>query len=213
KRVIFAYRLGDVEMLDAPWVEGGRFTRQVAPADRHPLAHLTRGGPAQWPQVFETRGRRGAGRPYAVDTVAPPFENPWNALLFFGGHDFLPDGTAFLCTMEGDVWRVDGLDDSLEHVRWRRIASGLHHALGLVVANGSVYVQGRDQVTRLVDKNGDGETDFYECVSNAYVTSPAGHDFICGLERDEAGNLYTASGNQGLLRIPPRGKPVEILAT
>ena len=36
KRVIFAYRIGDVEMLDAPWVEDGRFTRIVAPAAEHP---------------------------------------------------------------------------------------------------------------------------------------------------------------------------------
>ena len=76
--------------------------------------------------------------------------------------------------MQGDVWHVDGLDASLNNVRWRRMASGLHHALGLVVADRSVYVLGRDQITRLVDLNGDGEADFYECFSNAYLTSPAG---------------------------------------
>ena len=32
KRIVFSYRIGDIEMLDAPWVEGGRFTRVVAPA-------------------------------------------------------------------------------------------------------------------------------------------------------------------------------------
>ena len=53
--------------------------------------------------------------------------------LFFGDHDFLPDGSALLCTMGGDVWRVEGLDDeSLKGVRWRRVASGLHQALGLL---------------------------------------------------------------------------------
>jgi putative heme-binding domain-containing protein len=213
KRVIFSYRLGDVEMLDAPWTEDGKFSRQVAPAARHPLAHLTRGGPAQWPQVIKTKGARGQGKPYAVDSLTPPFDNPWKALLFFGGHDFAADGTAFLCTMQGDVWRVEGIDDRLERLRWRRIASGLHHALGLVVADRSVYVLGRDQITRLVDRNGDGETDFYECFSNAFTTSAAGHDFICGLERDAAGNFYTASGNQGLLRIGAGGKKLEVLAT
>ena len=38
KRVVFAYRVGDVELLDAPWVENGQFTRIVAPAANHPLA-------------------------------------------------------------------------------------------------------------------------------------------------------------------------------
>jgi putative heme-binding domain-containing protein len=212
KRVIFAYRLGDVEVLDAPWVQDGHFVREIAPADKHPLAHLTRGGQAQWPQVLTTTGSLGAQRPYAIDTIPPPFNNPWKALFFFGGHDFFADGSAALCTMQGDVWHVSGLDDGLRQVRWRRMAAGLHHALGLVIADGSVYVLGRDQITRLADRNGDGEADFYECFSKAYVTSSAGHDFICGLERDPAGNFYTASGNQGLLRISPDGKQATVLA-
>ena len=78
--------------------------------------------------------------------------------------------------------------------RWRRFASGLHQALGLVVADGKVYVLGRDQITRLHDLDGDGEADFYECVSNAYETSPAGHDFICGLQRDAAGRVLHRLG-------------------
>jgi putative heme-binding domain-containing protein len=213
RRVVFSYRIGDQEFLDAPWVEGGKFTRMVAPANEHPLAHLIRGGQAQWPQIVETRGTLGAGGPYVVDTITPPFDNPWKSLMFFGDHDFFPDGTAMLCTMQGDVWRVDGLDDKLDHVRWRRVAAGLHHAQGLVIADGQIFVLGRDQVTRLHDLNGDSEADFYECFSNAFTTSPAGHDFICGLERDAAGNFYTVSGNQGLLRISADGKRADVLAT
>jgi azurin len=45
------------------------------------------------------------------------------------------------------------------------------------------------------------------------MTSSAGHDFICGLERDPAGNFYTASGNQGLLRISADGKKAAVVAT
>jgi putative heme-binding domain-containing protein len=213
KRVIFSYRLGDVEMLDAPWVENGQFFRQLAPADKHPLARLTHGGATQWPQTIVLQGQPGRGRPYAVDDIPLPFQNPWKALLFVGGHDFVPNGDAILCTMQGDVWRVSGLDDSLAHVSWRRIASGLHHALGLVVSGQSIFVLGRDQITRLVDLNGDGETDFYECVANSYLTSPAGHDFICGLERDASGRFYAVSGKQGLLRIDPKSRAVDVLAT
>ena len=168
KRIVFAYRIGETEMLDSPWVEDGTFTRTVGPAEGHPLAASTRGGPSQWPQVLETRGKRGETRPYAVDTIEPPFRNPWNALMFFGDHDFFPDGTAMICTMQGDVWRVEGLDDDLTSVRWRRFASGLHQPLGLVIADGRVHVMGRDQLTRLHDLDGDGEADFYECVNNAY---------------------------------------------
>jgi len=214
KRVVFSYRLGEVEMLDSPWVDDkGKFTRVVAPALKHPLGYLARGGPSQWPQVIRTQGKRGQGTPYAVDEITLPFKNPWNSLLFIGGHAFLPNGSGVLCTMQGEVWRVDGLDDSLAQLSWRRIATGLHQALGVVVAGTSIYILGRDQITRLVDLNGDGETDFYECISNAYTTSAAGHDFICGLECDAAGNFYTASGNQGILRISPGSRKVEVLAT
>ncbi len=213
KRVLFSYRIGNVEMLDAPWAENGKFTRIVAPADRHRFAAWTKGGPPQWPQQFETPGHVGHGGPYVVDTIPPPFDNPWKALLFFGGVDFLPDGTAFVCTIQGDVWRVTGLDHDLQHVRWRRYASGLNQALGLVVANGKVYVLGRDQITCLHDTNGDGEADFYECFSNAYKTSAAGHDFICGLVRDNAGRFYTVSGPQGLVRISADGQRADVLAT
>ncbi len=213
KRVIFSYRVGETEMLDAPWAEGGQFTRVVGPAATHPLAAMTKGGPSKWPQRVTTRGEVGTGSPYAIDTIAVPFQNPWKALMFFGDHDFLPDGSALICTMVGDVWRVQGLDDTLQHVTWRRFASGLHQALGLVVSDGRVYVLGRDQITRLHDLDGDGEADFHECVSNAYETSPAGHDFICGLQRDSHGDFFTCSGKQGLLKVRPDGKSVEVLAT
>lgn len=212
-RVIFSYSINGVDMLDAPWVENGKFTNVVAPADKHPLTKFIRGGPSQWPQVLETRGVAGTGGPYAVDTITPPFDNPWKAPLFFGDHDFLPDGSALVCTMQGDVWRVTGLDDKLEHVKWRRFASGLHQPLGLIVAEDKIYVLGRDQITRLHDLNGDGEADFYECFSNAYLTSPGGHDYICGLQRDPAGRFYTASSKQGVIRISADGKKVDVLAT
>ena len=130
--------------------------------------------------------------------------------MFFGGHDFFPDGTAVICTMQGDVWRVEGLDDSSSTVRWRRFASGLHQALGLVVADGRVYVLGRDQITRLHDLNGDGEADFYECFSNAYRTSPAGHDFICGLQRDAAGQLLHRLGQPGAGQIAADGRKADV---
>jgi hypothetical protein len=212
-RVVFAYRLGDVEMLDSPWVKDGKFERLVSPADKHPLRACASGGPAQWPQELKTKGQLGGERPYAIDTIEPPFDNPWKSLLFFSDLDFLPDGTALVATMTGDVWSVSGLDASLGDVRWRRFASGLHQSLGLVVAEGHIYVLGRDQITRLHDANGDGEADYYECFSNQMITSPAGHDFVCGLARDSEGRFYTVSGKEGLVRISADGQSKEILAT
>jgi putative heme-binding domain-containing protein len=212
-RVIFAYRLNGQEMLDSAWVEKGQFVRVVAPASDHPLKDSLQGGPAQWPQEFTLQGKLGSNEPYALDTIPLPIDNPWKALLFIGDHDFLSDGSAMICTMQGDVWRVTGLNDTLVHVTWRRFASGLHQPLGLTIHEDQIYVLGRDQITRLHDLNHDGEADFYECFSNRMVTSPSGHDYTCGLVRDSAGRFYTASSKQGLIRISADGKNIDVLAT
>jgi len=212
--VVFAYRADETVLLDVPALdENGQFTSIVAPEKRHPLRHLTQNAPAQWPQEMETPIQLGDGSPYVVDTIGLPFENPWKVPVFCGGHAFLADGSALVCTIHGDVWRVRDFAYPSTTARWRRFASGLNHALGIVVDEDGIFVLGRDQITRLHDLNDDDEADFYECFSTAYETSPAGHDFICGLERDSAGNFYTASGNQGLLRISADGGRAEVLAT
>ncbi|WDQ14931.1 DUF6797 domain-containing protein [Rhodopirellula sp. P2] len=215
-RVMFSYRIGETEYLDSPRMEGGRLVVDRLPANEHPLRDALTGGPAQWPQTTRTQIVPGSGEPFAIDTIELPHDNPWKALLFCTGHDFLPDGSALVCTMQGDVWHVSGLQAPADQpgvATWRRFASGLHQPLGMVVANDGIYVQCRDQLTRLTDINGDGEADFYECFSNAFQTSPAGHDFICGLQRDRQGNFYTASGNQGLVRISADGSQAEVIAT
>ena len=209
-RTIFSYSIAGVRYLDAPWVKEGALVREIAPVETHSLARLVQGGPPQWPQALTTSGSLGTGSPYAVDTIALPFDNPWRSLLFFGGHDFFTNGDAAVCTIQGDVWRVSGLDAGLQAVRWRRIAAGLNQALGLVVADDVVYVLGGDQLTRLEDTNGDGEIDFYACVTNRFEPS-GGHNFKCGLERDATGNFFTAS-HQGLLRISADGKTIDVLA-
>ncbi|WP_417730774.1 DUF6797 domain-containing protein [Rosistilla oblonga] len=215
-RVVFAYKIDGVDFLDTAWFENGEFSRERAPIEEHSLRHVVRGGPSRWPQALETKITPGTGRPFAIDSIDLPLDNPWRMPIFCGGIDFLPNGNALVCTMQGDVWRVSGLDSEPTKpgkARWRRFAAGLHHALGIVVSDGEIYVQCRDQLTRLTDLNGDGEADFYECFSNAFETSPAGHDYICGLQRDAAGNFYTASGNQGLLRISPDGQRADVVAT
>lgn len=219
-RVGFLWNRDGVRWLDVPKATSGGFEHVAAPADGHPDAAILRGGGPQWPEEIELELTRGTQTPFAVDTIGLPVENPWNIPIFCGGFDFLPDGSIALATMHGDVWRgalpqapATAAGSAAERVRWRRIAAGLHQPLGLVVADGAIHVLGRDQITRLVDLDGDGEMDEYRCFSSAYRTSAGGHDFICGLERDARGRWITASSNQGLLRISADGTAVEVLAT
>jgi azurin len=187
-----------------------------AHGDNKDFDSLTKGGPAQWPQWLETKGKLGSQQPFATDTIELPFENPYGTLFFITAHDFFSDGTAAVATMTGEVWLVKGIDEKLEKIRWKRFATGLNQPLGMKIVKDKLYVLGRDQITCLHDLNGDDEADFYECVSNAMQTSPGGHDFIVGLETDKEGRWYFASGNQGVCRItaPNRWEEkLEVLGT
>ncbi|TLD71251.1 heme-binding domain-containing protein [Phragmitibacter flavus] len=211
KRVVFAYALNGEELLDTVWEENGVFLRERGPVEGHSHKSVLKGGVTQWPGWIEMKGEIGENRPFAVDTIPVPFENPYGTLFFISGHDFFQDGTAAVATMTGEVWLVKGIDEKLEKVRWKRFATGLHQPLGVRIVNDQLYVLGRDQITRLQDLNGDDEADFHECVTNAQLTSAGGHDYITGLEIDAEGRFYFASGNQGVCRVKPGGE-VEVLA-
>ena len=197
-----------------------------APAD---LSQLTHGGPPRWPQELTTGGTLGANtEAYVVDTLALPFENPWHARMRPGGFDFFKDGRrAAVCTWDGDVWIVDGLVGSLAKLTWSRIATGMFQPLGLKIVPDAagveqIYVCCRDQITRLHDLNGDGETDFYECFNNDHQVTEHFHEFAMGLQTDAAGNFYYTKGARHaldsvtpqhgtLLKVSADGSKTEII--
>ena len=212
-RVVFVYEINGDIYRDSPWVVDGKFQRSVS------LAVLTANeldieAPQRiWQRTLQSNVEHGDQKPYATDTLKLPRENPWNVPFFGTGIGFLSDGSALLATMHGDVWRITNYEYPSRQATWQRFASGLHQPLGIVVGSDGVFVICRDQLTRLVDRNGDGEADFYECFSNQFATSAGGHDYICGLERDAEGNFYTAVGGQGVLKISADGAHTDIIAT
>lgn len=210
--VVFAVEHDSKMYLDHLGIDAsGQWKRTIAPASEHPKKDVLLGGKSQWSQTFQTPIRIGQGSGYVVDTIELPSNNPWNTLIAGGAHAFLSDGRAVVVSMQGDVWLVSGLDT--DTANWKRIAAGMHHLLGCVVHEDKIYTLGRNQITRLHDLDGDEEIDFYECFSNAYTTSPSGHDYLCGLERDSDGYFYFASGNEGLVRISPDGRKASVIAT
>lgn len=183
------------------------------------LRGYTHGGPPRYPQVLETKGTLGTEKgPYQVDTLTPPDDNPWKSFLRFSGFDFFANGDIAVCSISGDVWRVSGVDANLDHLKWRRFATGLHQPLGLKVVDDTVYVLGRDQITRLHDLNNDGEADFYECFNNDCKVTNQGHAFAANLERDPQGNFYYTKGADGsehggtVLKVSPDGSKLEVFA-
>jgi putative heme-binding domain-containing protein len=193
------------------------------PARLEPLTH---GGPRRWPEVLKTQPVKGAGDgPFAVDVLTVPEINPWLCEMRLSGFDFLPDGhRAAVCTWDGDVWLVDGIDEPGSGLAWRRIASGLFQPLGLKTVAGEIYVACRDQIVRLHDLNGDGEIDFYENFNSDHQVTEHFHEFAMGLQTDSAGNFYYAKAARHglpalvphhgtLLRVSKDGAHTEIVAT
>lgn len=175
-----------------------------------PLAAVHEKKP-RYPQVLHTQGvihadPAAATGAYQIDDIQIPFENPWNQPMTLSGIDFDQNGIAYVCTMVGDVWRVEGLDDSLSDVKWRRYASGLNLPLGLVVVEGVPLVSCRNQIIRLHDHNADGEADEYQTFNR--VALPLGADNGGDLRRDEKGNFYR-NGSAGIFSITADGSQVK----
>jgi mono/diheme cytochrome c family protein len=159
------------------------------------LTEFTKGGPTRFEEVLTTRGKLAEdnGKAYVIDELTPPFENPWRSWLRFGGFDFFEDTTkAAICTWNGDVWIVSGINDSLEKLTWKRIATGMFQPLGVKIVNDDIYVCCRDQITLLRDLNGDGETDYYENFNNDHQVTEHFHEFAMDLQTDAKGNFYYA---------------------
>jgi glucose/arabinose dehydrogenase len=194
----------------------------AAPPD---LTSFTHGAPARWPERLETPVVRSSTTgPFAWERFTLPQENPGRSRLRPSGLDFSADGkAAFLCTWDGDVWRVDGIDGSQSTVTWRRIASGLFQPLGIKLRDGEIFVICRDQIVVLRDLNGDGETDLYANFNSDHQVTDHFHEFAMGLQTDAAGNFYYAkSGRHArtalvpqhgtLLKVAADGSGTEILA-
>jgi len=184
------------------------------------LNAVTKPGPGRWGVPIVTKGvidRRKV--PFAIDNITVPYKNRHNALFFTAGHDFTTNGDCYVATAHGDVWKVSGIDEELKELKWHRFATGLYQPLGLRVVKDQVYVLGRDQITRLHDKNGDGEADFYEPFNNDIMIGGGGHSYATCLETDPDGNFYFIRCAEGtphggvVLKISADGSKLEVVAT
>ncbi len=162
--------------------------------------------------------------PYAVDVFTLPLINPWKSRMRLTGIDYLEGGeSAVVCTIDGEVWRVEGILQPSGSTTWHRIATGMFQPLGIKVHQGDIYVSCRDQIVILRDLNDDGETDFYESFNSDHQVTEHFHEFAMGLQTDPEGNFYYAkSGRHArtslvpqhgtLIKVSPDGKHSEILA-
>lgn len=192
---------------------------------------LTSGGPGIWTEIVTTAGTLSDKKdsPYVTDVLTLPETNPWDANIRFGGFDFIDEDSAALSSWNGDVWVVKGLKGDWKELKWQRVASGLFEPLGLKVVKGVIHVNGRDQITQLIDLNKDGETDHYKVFNRDVIITQNFHEFAFDLQTDKEGNFYIAKGgpvrgggrnfeqilpHHGIVaKISPDGKKFEVIAT
>jgi hypothetical protein len=194
--------------------------KPAASLDGESFESLIGAGPRRWGEPIVTKGFVDKRKtPFAIDTITVPYKNPHNALMFTTGHDFASNGDCYVATAHGDVWKVTGIDAELKAVKWHRFATGLYQPLGLRVVKDKIYVLGRDQITRLHDKNNDGEADFYEAFNNDIMIGGGGHSYATCLETDPAGNFYFIRCAEGtphggvVLKVTADGSKLSVVAT
>jgi glucose/arabinose dehydrogenase/cytochrome c2 len=158
---------------------------------------------------------------YVVDEIELPSRNPWRRAIRASDIQFLADGTAFVVTLDGDVWRVRGLNAADDHAEWRRFASGLHEPMTLAIRDGEVFAFDRNGIWRLRDTDGNGEADVHELFANAFGQTADYREFPSTLRLGPVGEFYIAKGGQqatnegkhngSVLRISADGRTVSRL--
>ena len=136
-----------------------------------------------------------------------------------GGMDFLSDGRMVVCTWDslGSVYIVDGVqqDDTTQYSH-KKIAAGLAEPLGLKVVDDEIFVLQKQELTQLVDTDGDDLIDEYKTVSGEWGVTSNFHEFAFGLIYKDGyfyATLATAilpGGASAPNQEPHRGKVVKI---
>jgi azurin/glucose/arabinose dehydrogenase len=117
-------------------------------------------------------------------------------------------------TRRGEVWWIDGAYDADPKPRYTLFAQGLHEPLGIIAAPaGGYYIAQRQELTRLVDTDGDGRADVFETVAKLPI-SGSYHEYAFGPVLAPNGNLRVtlnvAFGGSTQAPVPWRGWMVEI---
>ena len=136
-----------------------------------------------------------------------------------GGLDFLDDGRLVVSSWDADggVYIVEnaGSGDPSK-MSTKLIAKGLAEPLGLRVVDGAIYVLQKQELTKLIDTNGDDYIDEYETVANSWDVSANFHEFAFGLVYKDGyfyGTLATAINPGGAStqpQIQDRGRGIKI---
>lgn len=150
---------------------------------------------------------------YDLVTIRPEWFKPR-----VGALDFLPDGRLLVTTWDtlGAVYLMDGVaTGDTNQIEIKRITGGLAEPLGLKVVGDDIFVLQKQELTQLIDHDGDELIDEYRTICNSWGVTTDFHEFSCGLEYKD-GYFYATLGLAMRLmshetQLPDRGTAIRIL--
>jgi len=239
-KVLFTPSGKAVEATVVIWKGPARLIKQfekACKATKIELPAVQKCGPAYWKQAVVTQGVLAPDTAaFVTDKLTLPLPNPWKRNVRVADVSFFKDGRAAAITFEGDVWLIDGIDQNLQNLRWKRFASGMHETMSIEVVDDQIYVFGREGIVRLHDLNSDDVADYYENFSNVMSQSPEGREWAGDMVPMPGGGFYIAKGgslsngpgvtpqvakgfrkgsvhNGTILQISPDGREADVIAT
>lgn len=158
-----------------------------------------------------------------VDGVHPSFDlhqaRPDDFQPKVGGLDFLSDGRAVVSTWDpvGGVYLVSGVDSGdPSSMEVKQIAFGLAEPLGVKVVDDKIYIMQKQEMTELIDHDGDDIIDEYKTICDDWGVTANFHEFGFGLEEKDGylyANLATGilPGGAGMPnQHPDRGSTIKV---
>ncbi len=117
-------------------------------------------------------------------------------------------------TWEGDLVALS-IDDLSKKAVFRRIAQGLSEPMGLAISDGRIFVTEKNQVTELIDEDGDGTFETYRCLSHDWPSTIDYHEYLFGAVVRDSHIYFTSSVAMGIRgthnqQAPLRGSLIKV---
>ena len=177
-----------------------------------------------WPGTESTRALRekdSGDDEFILSEVVLPALNKQKRNVRASGIAFFEDGRAAVCTFDGDIWIVENIDQNHD-IKWKRFASGLYEPQGLVIRDGKIFVFDRMGITRLHDRNNNGEADFYENFCSLPIQTGESREFAMDIALLSDGSFLIAKGGQrsnsfnihagSVIKISKDGRKMDVIA-
>lgn len=138
---------------------------------------------AQAQRAGDRQNVTGINPAYAIEHIRPAAMN-WPE----GGMDWMSDGRLVVASWK-DPYEVYILSNAItgsspKTATVTKFATGLSEVLGLKVVNDSIYVLEKDQLTLLLDQDGDGKADEYRAIGYDWTKSVNEKEYAVGLAYD-----------------------------